>query len=84
MDAHVGSRAIVAYLRSQAEWLENKYYQAAHVSASPRMYDGSTGKPIDLAAQVDEARRERKRKANEASIIPPHLRKSAPSGLKVR
>jgi hypothetical protein len=83
-DAHVGAVAIAGYLRSQAQWVEDRAYQSPQSAANtiPRMVDGH-GRPIDMAAKVEAAQRERQRKIDEASVIPPHLRQSAASGYKV-
>ena len=57
MDAHVGSRAIVAHLRSQATWLENRSYVSPSSAAAttPKSCD-QWGRPIDLAGEVEAAR----------------------------
>jgi hypothetical protein len=79
-DAHVGSREIVGYLRSRAQALEDQAYAGPYTQ--PKHYDGH-GRPIDMAAKIQAAERERQRRIDEASVIPPHLRQSAASGYRV-
>jgi hypothetical protein len=69
-DAHVSSRAVVAYLRSQAQRIEDQTWRASYATAIPKTYDGF-GKPIDMAAKVDAARAERQRRRDAADEIPP-------------
>jgi cold shock protein len=80
-DAHVGSSAIAAYLRSHAKMLDDQAYQGQYVP--PRMYDASTGKLIDYAKQAEDARAERQRRLDAACEIPVGERQSAASGHKV-
>jgi hypothetical protein len=79
-DGHVHTNEIVGYLRSRATAIGDQDYRGPYTP--PRMYDGF-GQPVDLNAKVEAARRERQRIADEASVIPPHLRQSAASGYRV-
>jgi hypothetical protein len=81
-DRGVSTREIVEYLRRTAQWLEDRAYQAPHVAAIPKMYDGH-GRPIDLAAKIQAAERERQRRIDEASEIPVGERQVAASGYRV-
>ena len=77
--AHVGNEAIVSYLRSQAQIIEDQSYRGSYVPT--RMYDGS-GKPIDTAKQVADARAARQAAIDAASIIPVDQRQVAASGYR--
>ena len=77
--AGVFSRAIIKHLENRAQQLQPEY----RPNLSPKMHD-SKGNPVDLSAKVDEARRERQRRIDEASVIPPHLRQVAASGYRVK
>jgi hypothetical protein len=79
--AHVPASEIIGYLKAQVTWLENASYRPYTPS---RMYDGNTGELVDETKMVEDARAERQRRKDEADIIPPHLRQSAASGIKVR
>jgi hypothetical protein len=76
----VSTAAVVGYLRSCAQRIEDQNYRGQYVPS--RMYNGSTGELIDYAKQADEARAERQRRIDQRDVIPPHLRQSAASGLK--
>jgi hypothetical protein len=81
-DRGVSTHDIVSYLRSRAQALEDRAYQAPHIAAIPKMYDGY-GKPIDTAAKIQAVERERQRRIDAASEIPRDQRQSAASGYRV-
>jgi hypothetical protein len=76
----VWTAAMVGYLRSCAQRIEDQNYRGQYVP--PRMYNGSTGELIDYNAKAEEARAERQRRIDERDEIPPHLRQHAVSGIK--
>lgn len=61
-DAHVSNRAIISYLRSRAQALEDAAYAGPYTP--PRMY-GQDGKLIDYAKQAEEARAAREKLRQE-------------------
>jgi hypothetical protein len=77
-DRGVGTRVIVGFLRSRADLLENQAYRPV---LPTRMHD-SSGRPLDLDAKVEAARRERQRRIDAADEIPIERRQHAVSGLK--
>lgn len=77
--AGVSSRAIIRHLETRAKQLTPEW----RPNLSPKMYD-SYGNPIDLAAKVDAARRERQRIADEKCIIPPSQRQRAASKYRIK
>jgi hypothetical protein len=74
-----GVAGIIGILERRAAQLKPEWRPAL----SPKVFD-SYGKPIDLAAKVDEARRERQRRIDSKCEIAPAMRQRAASGYRVR